>query len=380
MVCGALVYAGYWVVTFVFGSDRLALRLAAIAMGLVALWSAKILVMPQWIAVLRSAVRSPTREMILADVQGIAEIALDLLKREQAGDKGTDDLRSDLVYCWPFIRRALFQEELQANHGGSLAELLRDRSALRDVFAVVSELLPSCDCTPKLKQMDADFLKLCAGLSLREKIQFVPYGSTAEDYNGRLLVVLRAETQDDLKRLYETLESTRVADLHVLIVWPTTIPLPPPPDAPVTCLFWHGSLSEFAQALITAEIPLASDSPKWSILVGRRSLQFEAREIQRALKRFAILTEKDLLPPEPLDMADVQEFLEGSISNWSAFCCGLPAPRAYRSESDLTLEEEVQESFQSLREGSETLTSVIEMPCEAGRSHISTKIACVFGS
>src|ERR1039458_7657255 len=201
-----------------------------------------------------------------------------------------------------------------------------------------------------------------------------------ENYTGRLLVVLGAETQDDLKRLYETLESTRVADLHVLIVWPTTIPLPPAPDAPVTCFFWQGSLTEFAQALIAAEIPLASDSPKWSILVGRRSLQFEAREIQRALKRFAILTEKDLLPPGSLDMADVQEFLEGSVSNWSAFSCGLPAPRAYRSESDLTLEEEVKESFRTLREVSESLTAVVEVPCEAGSGATSLLRSIAFSA
>ena len=50
-----------------------------------------------------------------------------------------------------------------------------------------------------------------------------------EQYNGRVLVVIGALQPKDLDTLYETLESSRIADLRVLLVWPKDEELPPAP-------------------------------------------------------------------------------------------------------------------------------------------------------
>jgi hypothetical protein len=187
MVCGGLIYVAFHVVIFFFGSDRGALQLNGVVIALVAVWSARILVMPQWIAVLRSGVRRPTQEMIRMDLRPIAEIAYAFLERVAAGDKRTEDLRSELVYQWPLVRRDLLQQELQGARGGSLPELLHDRSGLGvdptlgDVFQLMSELLQTCDRTLKIERIDADLLKLCAGLSLREKISVTNSGSAPDE-------------------------------------------------------------------------------------------------------------------------------------------------------------------------------------------------------
>ena len=187
-----------------------------------------------------------------------------------------------------------------------------------------------------------------------------------ERYNGRLLVVVGANDVADLDRLYDALESSRVSDLRLLVVWPPNQELPRTPEAGVAVDFWKGSTAELTESLRHAHVPAAADLPRWSVLFGQKSLNLTARDVQRITKRFVLLCERDLITQDRMFMEDLQEFLEGSVTNWAAFTCGLPGPRSYRSKLGLSLLEELRSALMTLQKDSDALTMVLQLPSEPG--------------
>lgn len=189
-----------------------------------------------------------------------------------------------------------------------------------------------------------------------------------ERYRGRALVVLGARDASDLGRLYEILEDRPVTELEILLVWPSERPEPPAPaNTSVRLHRWSGTEEELATALGDIGAPLAGELPEWSIRVGTRQIRLSARDVSRVTRRFVVLTERQLAPPEVFSVEDLVAFLEGSLENWAGYHVGLPVARAYRSAEGLSLSEELFGSLKRIEEEEGQVTSVVlQLPAESG--------------
>jgi hypothetical protein len=190
-----------------------------------------------------------------------------------------------------------------------------------------------------------------------------------EQYPGRLLVVIGARNSDDVSFLFEWIEDSRVIDLSVLIVWPPGLgDAPSTPSRPgINWHLWPGTEEEFVTTLARSGAPSAAELPEWSVRVRDKTIALAAQDVRRIFERFTLLTERDLLPAVKFGMDDVEDFLQGSLDNWSAFGVGLPVKRSYVSEKNLTLVQEVGSALDLLqKKDSGWPTFVIKLPCEGG--------------
>jgi tetratricopeptide (TPR) repeat protein len=186
--------------------------------------------------------------------------------------------------------------------------------------------------------------------------------------SGRVLIVLGAQEQKDLGLLYELFETKPVFNLDILIVWPVGQPSPQPPaNTGIGFHVWQGSIDRLIAALREAGAPSAGELPQWPVRVRKKVLGLQARDVQRILERFVLLTERDVLPPTSFDFGDLQDFLDGSLKNWSAYGAGLPVQRAYLSKTGLTLSGELKRAIDLLdRAENDLRTFTLELPCEGG--------------
>jgi hypothetical protein len=96
-------------------------------------------------------------------------------------------------------------------------------------------------------------------------------------------------------------------------------------------------------------------------------VQLSARDVHRVLKKFVLITEQDLLPPQEFSMEDLQDFLAGSLKNWKGYAAGLPVPRSYTSAKNCSLSDELFAALQEVeQENSPTRTFGMQLPCEGG--------------
>lgn len=193
-------------------------------------------------------------------------------------------------------------------------------------------------------------------------------GARLSSYQNRMLVVLGAKQQKDLVRLYEVLEDSPIANLAVLVVWPEQAPIPQPPaNRAIHLTVFRGIADDLCQALREVGAPGAGVLPEWSIRVGQHSVSLSARDIHRVLKRFAVITERDLAPPNKFELDDLQDFLRGSLDNWAAYGVGLPVARSYRSQEGLTFIHEMERAFTLFKmDNANIRTFVLQLPCEPG--------------
>jgi hypothetical protein len=191
--------------------------------------------------------------------------------------------------------------------------------------------------------------------------------SRLEQYRDRALVVLGARTQADLKRLFEVIEDRPVLDLRVLLVWPEGEPLPEPPaNASVELHPWRGTAEELLTALAEAGAPAATDIPRWSVRVGQRGVELSARDVDRILTRFVLLTEQDIAPMPVFTMDNLLAFLSGSVDDWSAYGVGLPVDRSYRTQRMSLPEQTLATLRQVQRDPGRGSTFLIRLPAEPG--------------
>lgn len=202
---------------------------------------------------------------------------------------------------------------------------------------------------------------------LRERIAW----SLAEriaNFPGRALIVLGANRQSDLAQLYEVLESRPIKSLDILLIWPPTEAAPSSPENPsVNIHVWDGDIGGLLDALGEAGAPTSGDLPQWTIRIRNRQIRCSARDVHRVLKRFALVTERDLIPPAKFTVEDLHDFLSGSLGNWASYGAGLPVQRTYRSERGLSLAEEAESALSHLEsDGHGLKTFTLELPCEGG--------------
>lgn len=183
----------------------------------------------------------------------------------------------------------------------------------------------------------------------------------------RALIVLGAQTQDDVASLYEVLED-QSAQLRLFIVWPKDNPPPRSPQSSLVQVdIWRGSSAEFAEALEAAGAPGAEQVPEWAIRVLGKTITLSAGQVAGVAKRFALLTEQHLSEPRDFSVEDLQDFLDGSLDNWKGFGVGLPIPRSYKSDRNLNLPEEVLAIIRAFHsDNAPGLTGVINLPSFGG--------------
>ena len=138
----------------------------------------------------------------------------------------------------------------------------------------------------------------------------------------------------------------------------------PGSDAPVNVEVWRGSPQGFARALEAALVPTATDLPQWPVLAGPHSLTLQARDVQRVLERFALITERDLIPPgsaynrrRPPIPRRRRNQLEG-VRIWIA------RQRTYQTDKG-TAYGEIRAALSSLN-SERLLTRTVEVPSEPG--------------
>ena len=190
-----------------------------------------------------------------------------------------------------------------------------------------------------------------------------------EQYPGRLLVVIGARRPQDLSFLFEWIEDSRLVDLTALVVWPPGVGDAPhsPSRAGINWYFWSGAEEDLANALVRTGVPSALDLPQWAVRVRNKTITLPAQDVRRILERFSLLTERDLLPPMKFGLDDLEDFLQGSLDNWSAFGAGLPVERSYASGRNLSLNEEVSTALDSLQKKDSGSTAfVLQLPCLGG--------------
>src|ERR1019366_2412848 len=137
---------------------------------------------------------------------------------------------------------------------------------------------------------------------------------------------------------------------------------------------WQGPIDRFLDQLEGAAAPNAGDIPVDAIRVGRQTVSLSSRNSARAKKRFAILTERQIVPSSSFTVDHLQRFLAGDLEDWTSFTVGLPVARKYRSNAGLTLSEEVKSAIEFLqKKDAESLTSTIRLPVE-GASGATTML------
>ncbi|PSL51536.1 hypothetical protein B0I31_12070 [Saccharothrix carnea] len=186
-------------------------------------------------------------------------------------------------------------------------------------------------------------------------------------YRERVLIVLGARTNDDLSVLSEVLEDCPIVDLEVLLVWPPNAPEPGLHSSPSTVVrVWRGTEEDLFTVMAEAGAPHATDVSRYTVRIGSRELALGARDVDRILTRFSLLTEEQIAPPTTFTMQNLLAFLDGSLQDWSAYGIGLPVERDYRTQ-DKPLHEDVITTLRQLQEGSETATTfIMRLPAEPG--------------
>jgi hypothetical protein len=206
--------------------------------------------------------------------------------------------------------------------------------------------------------------------------------SRLKTYSRRLLIITGASTQQDLEFVYEVLEDLPVGDLTVLLLWPREVPAPEAPsNSGLSFLLWRGSEDDFISALMRLGAPSASEVPSSAIRVGTHRIVLPAKDLRRVAERFSIITERNLIRPNALTGADLEDFLRGVPNAWTAFAAGLPAPRLYRTEADRTLTEEVLEAAAAVNRQQDGIISfTVQLPAEGGSGATTILRAAAFAA
>ena len=187
-------------------------------------------------------------------------------------------------------------------------------------------------------------------------------------YRERALIVVGARSQNDLSLLYEVLEDCPVTDLDLVIVsHGAKDAISPPENEGVRFLEWADSEEHLCNILTVSGAPTFRSLPQWAIRCGNRTIPLSARDLRRIEKRFALITETDLRPPEEFTMDELHNFLRGDLSTWSAFALGVPVQRDYKSGANRSLEQEVDDALKRVARGDDSLrTFSVRLPCEPG--------------
>lgn len=188
------------------------------------------------------------------------------------------------------------------------------------------------------------------------------------NYPGRALIVIGARSREDLSFLYEVLEECPITDLDLLLVSPGAEgAIAPPENEGVRSMLWTYAEEQLCEVLTASGAPTFRALPEWAVRCANRTVPLSARGVQRIQKRFALISETDLRPPEQFTMDDLQRFLRGDLSTWSAFALGVSVQRDYKTDANRSLGDEVEDALKRVGKGDDSLrTFSIRLPCQPG--------------
>jgi hypothetical protein len=186
-------------------------------------------------------------------------------------------------------------------------------------------------------------------------------------YRERVLIVLGAQENDDLKRLSEVLEDCPIVDLEIVLVWPPDAPEPDLSTSPsIVVHVWRGTENDFLAVIAEAGAPHVADVPRHTVRIGNLALGLGIRDVDRILARFSLLTEQQIAPATTFTMENLLAFLDGSLEDWSAYSVGLPVERDYRTQGK-PLDEDVLTMLRQVQASSgPASTYVMQLPAEPG--------------
>jgi hypothetical protein len=200
----------------------------------------------------------------------------------------------------------------------------------------------------------------------RERVAW-DLASRLAHYSGRTLVVLGATSASDVELLVEALDETPVRDLTVLLVKGPEDGVETLDIASADCLSWVGNPEELVHALRKKGVPSADSVASRAIRCGHHSLEIPPRDVDRLLRHFHVIGEKDLRSPTEFSNEDLQAFLAGDLGNWSAFALGIPVKRSYETDAGRSLLAEVLDAMgrvEGPEDGARSVT--IKLPAEPG--------------
>lgn len=161
-------------------------------------------------------------------------------------------------------------------------------------------------------------------------------------YPDRLVVVVGAQTAQDVELLCVAFEDNPLRDVAVLLVDAGEEAASALQGVSVEVEVFDGTLGDFLEILETGTAPSAGRADGVPVRVGDATVHVDPAVVELVERRFVLLKENDLLPPETLSRDDLVGFLDGSLSSMQVFASGLlPVKRAYRTDKGETLAEEL---------------------------------------
>ncbi len=313
-------------------------------------------------------------------IDGVEPHDLDLPASEVAlryrGQVSSSDVSIASLYWEAAWLEGAASPVLQALRESTAAQPTRSRrelvtlSSATDALAIVSaqEFLPVAALAGVLDDNAPDDSRYGAlRRKQRERVAFDLAGRLSA-FPSRTMVVVGADSVGDLDYLWETLADVRLLNLKVIVVLPEDAPEPSPLGNPAVKLtVWRGGLDEFVEALRAAGAPSAGELPRWAVRLPGSAIELGATETHQILERFALITERDIRPPDRFAWADLIDFLDGDLATWRGFAAGIPARRDYRSTDGVLLADLlVQTAADLAADDSHGLTRTIEIPAESG--------------
>jgi hypothetical protein len=165
-----------------------------------------------------------------------------------------------------------------------------------------------------------------AGSPLRRLNYYSSQLRKLEDYPGRLIVALGAETSSDLHPLIDAVSSFAPAGLRLVIIWPNERdPLQLPDSKHVPIEVWLGDIPTFLQELEKQQVPTIGFVARTKVRLGNTSLVLSDTDLSPLLDHFVLVCEQDVVSPDPstIDRSVLENMLKGDEDDWRAYAAGL---------------------------------------------------------
>jgi hypothetical protein len=263
------------------------------------------------------------------------------------------------------ILRALREEEKNKASRRRLVVLASESDANADVSS--QSFLPAFVLPGLIESPTPDAEYGSMGRRARESLAWT-FACKIKDFPGSVLVVLGAEIPADLDLLWETISDSPVRGLKVLVAWPGSLDsFPMPSDRLVDVNVYLGTAADLHRELAALGMPDSQTSASETIRVGAFSIPLSSQDTQFVTKRLALLYESAFVTPGSLKSENLDAFFDSSLSDWSCYSSGvLPVQRSYRTDLDITLQEDVLARLKHLaRDKKGQRTFVFQLPSES---------------
>lgn len=187
-------------------------------------------------------------------------------------------------------------------------------------------------------------------------------------YPERVLVVLGAQTASDVELLSTTAEDNPLRGAVFLLVGAGQEARAALEHLAVDVEVYDGQLFDLISELSAAGMQPAARSEGVRLRAGNTVVEIEASAVERVRRRFALVTQDLLTPPQTLDKERVLSFLNGDLDALPVYSSGLlPVKRAYRTDDghDITLTSEILAARDRIQGGKARFV-LLRLPAEGG--------------